>query len=241
MVPALLWSPFVFFPGKFNAPKTRSFATRACHGVAEWEPLTSDGGVRKRVLRPAPRGGIKPDAGAFVSVIYTCKQSNGTVLDDKHAANPFDFQLGDGSVILGLEKGVASMRVGEYAELSITPRWAHGLINLDKRVPGDAPLHFDIELINSREGSLENDPDDFDIHMYRSSLEGRPAAEGRTSEYTWSETSEEVTLWLKLQDNERAKDISVEFGRQTLSVRVGEIPYIHGELRGEPSQMTAIG
>jgi len=169
-----------------------------------------------------------------VNVRYTCQHPNGTMLDAKYATSPLEFQLGCGDIVAGLEKGVASMRVGERAELSCTPRWVHGLTTVDKRVPLDAPLHYNVELISCREGPPLEDNEDFDIHTYKSSLQGQMAAQGRTHDYTWSEGGEEVTLRLPLQGQERAKDISCVFGRNTLSITVGSgsPPRVQGELRG---------
>ena len=50
---------------------TRRAAVRGCAVEAEEVQVTSDGGVRKRVLRAAPAGALAPKWGAMVRVSYT--------------------------------------------------------------------------------------------------------------------------------------------------------------------------
>lgn len=220
----------------------RTCSARAYHvgsavasGEDAGQPLTSDGGVRKWLLHEAAPEATLPGAGATVRVLYTCAHPNGTLLDCKHEVEPLEFQLGAGEVIDGLQRGVSTMRVGERAVLSCEPRWVHGTTVLDPRIPTDVALRYEVELLAWEEGpARDEDNEEFDVHTYRSSLQGKAAAAGRTARYSWSESGEEVTLWLPLADGVQSNDIRCEFGRHRLSVWVGAEakPRVNGELKG---------
>lgn len=152
-------------PLRPSTPQRCGSAARCCaaapYGRAEpEEPLTSDGGVRKQVLAPAPEGAASPERGSLVSVRYTGGYANGTVLDGKHADEPLDFQLGGGTMADGLERGVGSMRVGERARVSCSQRWAAGVEGLERLFHEGESLVYDVELVASRPGPPLDDDDD---------------------------------------------------------------------------------
>ena len=108
---ALVCGPALGAPPR-PATSARRAAVRGCAVEAEEVLITSDGGVRKRVLRAAPAGALAPKWGAMVRVSYTATFDNGTVFERHGPDNPFEFQLNTGQVIDGLARGVAAMRVG---------------------------------------------------------------------------------------------------------------------------------
>lgn len=217
----------------------------AC-AVADGELLlTEDGGVRKRILRPGPDDSSTPDWGALVHVAYTGTLLNGTVFEEKTADAPFSFQLNTGAVVDGLERGVETMRVGERAQLTCAADWAHGSLGVPGHIPKDSTLCYDIELLDweeqdevcacmkpaafgptvsprMRPRSTQVENDDFDMHVYKRSLEGRDAASGRTADYRWSEGGTEVTLWVPLRDGLRAKDVRCTFLTRELQLQIGD-------------------
>lgn len=93
--------------------------------------------------------GRKPVMGNKVSVHYFGYFVDGSSFDNSYQrGKPFDFQLGAGQVIPGLEKGVMKMKVGEKATIVIPSPLAYG----DKGMPQAkiAPyttLVFDVELL----------------------------------------------------------------------------------------------
>jgi FKBP-type peptidyl-prolyl cis-trans isomerase len=83
------------------------------------------------------------------------KQETGGEFDSSREAGPLRFVLGDGSVIRGLEVGVASMSEGERAELRIRADMAYGKNGFRKGgkssgellIPPFATLSFDVHLL----------------------------------------------------------------------------------------------
>jgi peptidylprolyl isomerase len=60
----------------------------------------------------------------------------------------FKFQLGMGRVIRGWDAGFASMRRGEKAFLTCTPEFAYGAPGSPPKIPANATLRFEVELID---------------------------------------------------------------------------------------------
>lgn len=62
-----------------------------------------------------------------MTVHYTGKLLNGTKFDSSEARNdPFEFNVGIGSVIKGWDQGVPTMCIGERCELVIHPSFGYG-------------------------------------------------------------------------------------------------------------------
>ena len=228
---ALVCGPALGAPPRPATSAPRA-AVRGCAVEAEEVLVTSDGGVRKRVLRAAPAGALAPKWGAMVRVSYTATFDNGTVFERHGPDNPFEFQLNTGQVIDGLARGVAAMRVGERAALTCAPEWAHGSLGLPPHIPGDETLRYTLELEASYEGpQVENE--DFDMHVYRNALEGKDSGMGFTPGYRWAEGGEEVTLWIPLPAGRGARDVKVVFSSRELQVTIGdEGAAAGGELKG---------
>ena len=99
-------------------------------------------------------------------------------------------------------------------------------------MPPDSAVCYDIELVDWREGpEVEND--DFNMHVYKEAIRGRPAGTGRTADYRWSEGGEEVTLWVPLPDGCTSKDVRCTFASRELTLEIGEDgPRVGGKLKG---------
>ena len=188
---ALICGPALGAPPRPLTTNRRCGAARGCAVEVEEVLVTSDGGVRKRVLQAAPAGALPPAWGAMVRVSYTAAFDNGTIFERHGSDDSFEFQLNTGQVIDGLARGVASMRVGERAALTCSPEWGHGSLGLPPHIPGDETLRYSLELVSTSKGPpVEND--DFDMHVYRNALEGKDSGQGATAGYRWSEGGEEV-------------------------------------------------
>lgn len=97
--------------------------------------------------------GTKPIPGKTVVVNYTGKLMNGTVFDSNvdpkfNHVQPFEFPLGRGRVIRGWDEGIGYLRVGEKATLYIPSYMAYGANPPTAKIPPNATLIFDVELVD---------------------------------------------------------------------------------------------
>jgi FKBP-type peptidyl-prolyl cis-trans isomerase len=60
--------------------------------------------------------------------------------------NPFEFSIGSGEVIAGMDAGVNGMKVGGARKVVIPPKYGYGM-QLNKKIPPDSILVFDIKLV----------------------------------------------------------------------------------------------
>lgn len=68
----------------------------------------------------------KAKNGDNVKVEYTGRLTDGTVFDSNVGKQPLDFEIGQGKLIPGFEKGVVGMAVGEEKIVEIPPDQAYG-------------------------------------------------------------------------------------------------------------------
>jgi FKBP-type peptidyl-prolyl cis-trans isomerase len=93
--------------------------------------------------------GPSPKHGNTVTVHYTGWLADGTKFDSSvDRDEPFAFVLGTGQVIQGWDQGVAKMRVGEKARLTIPPDLAYGEAGYPGAIPPNATLIFEVELLS---------------------------------------------------------------------------------------------
>jgi FK506-binding protein 4/5 len=112
------------------------------------EDITNDGGVLKEIIKEGT-GWERPEKGSEVQVHYVGTLLDGTKFDSSRDRNePFVFKLGEGQVIKGWDKGVKTMKKGEIAKFTIKPEYAYGKAGSPPKIPPDATLVFEIELIS---------------------------------------------------------------------------------------------
>ena len=88
-------------------------------------------------------------SGKTVGVHYTGWLTDGTKFDSSVDRNdPFSFVLGTGQVIQGWDEGVAQMKVGDKARLTIPPEKAYGKDGYPGAIPPNATLVFEVELLS---------------------------------------------------------------------------------------------
>ncbi|MGI8747156.1 MAG: FKBP-type peptidyl-prolyl cis-trans isomerase [Deinococcus sp.] len=95
--------------------------------------------------------GPQAQKGQTVSVHYTGTLEDGQKFDSSHdRGQPIEFVLGSGQVIRGWDEGIASLRVGDRATLTIPAELGYGARGIPGVIPGGATLLFDVELVGVR-------------------------------------------------------------------------------------------
>ncbi|OLV17535.1 MULTISPECIES: FKBP-type peptidyl-prolyl cis-trans isomerase [Deinococcus] len=95
--------------------------------------------------------GIPAQTGKMVRVHYTGMLENGQKFDSsRDRGEPIEFPLGVGYVIPGWDQGIAQLRVGDKAKLTIPASLGYGEAGVPGVIPGGATLIFDVELVDVR-------------------------------------------------------------------------------------------
>ncbi|KAL7578212.1 hypothetical protein ACA910_012638 [Epithemia clementina (nom. ined.)] len=120
--------------------------------TADWIDVSvaQDGGVKKKILQAAPDGAEgPPPSGYEVTAHYTGRlASDGSKFDSSvDRGQAFKFTIGQGQVIKGWDEGFGSMKVGEKALLEIQPSYGYGESGSPPKIPGNAVLQFEVELL----------------------------------------------------------------------------------------------
>ena len=97
-----------------------------------------------------PGKGREAKTGDTVHVQYTGTLMNGTKFDSSydHGGEPFKFTLGKGEVIKGWDQGVVGMKVGGKRKLTIPPELGYGANGSPPKIPPNAGLVFEVELVS---------------------------------------------------------------------------------------------
>ncbi len=90
--------------------------------------------------------GAMPKPGQTVAVHYVA-MNGPTRIEGSPGGQPFEFQLGKGQALKGLEEGVSTMKVGGKRTLIVPPELGYGIAGVPGRVPPNATLTFEVELV----------------------------------------------------------------------------------------------
>ena len=69
------------------------------------------------------------------------------VFDSSDGKPPYQFLMGQGQVISGLERALLQLVEGDRVELSLDANWGYGEAGIDGIVPGNAHLNYSMELL----------------------------------------------------------------------------------------------
>jgi FKBP-type peptidyl-prolyl cis-trans isomerase len=113
-------------------------------------PVVLPGGTRATDVKLGT--GAEAVPGSYVSVHYTgwlySDGMKGKKFDSSlDRGQPFEFPLGNASVIQGWDEGVAGMKVGGKRTLIIPPEAGYGQRGAGADIPPGATLIFEIELL----------------------------------------------------------------------------------------------
>lgn len=93
--------------------------------------------------------GASPQAGDYVSVHYVGTLTDGTEFDNsRKRGEPIEFPIGEGRVIQGWDQGIAQLKVGGKATLTIPPELGYGDRGAGNVIPPNATLVFEVELVD---------------------------------------------------------------------------------------------
>ena len=95
--------------------------------------------------------GRTPIKGQRIVIHYTGYLESGKKFDSSYEIDkPFEFILGSGQVIKGLDEGVMTMKPGGKRKLIIPPDLAYGSKGQKNVIPPNATLIFEVELLSIR-------------------------------------------------------------------------------------------
>jgi len=130
-------------------------ATTPASGPLATEPkITPPKGPAPATLQTKeliPGTGKEAKAGETVTVNYVGVLYKGGKEFDASwkRKEPFQFKLGQGSVIKGWDQGVAGMKVGGRRELIIPSELAYGKAGSPPAIPANSPLIFVVDLLGT--------------------------------------------------------------------------------------------
>ncbi|QCX38540.1 peptidylprolyl isomerase [Aureibaculum algae] len=107
----------------------------------------TDSGLRYKITEKG--NGKNATKGAKVSVHYRGQLLDGTVFDSSfERKEPIEFAIGVGQVIAGWDEGIQLLQVGDKARMVIPSELAYGSRGAGGVIPPNAPLIFDVELVD---------------------------------------------------------------------------------------------
>src|SRR6516225_7600794 len=67
--------------------------------------------------------------GSVVSLQYTLAGEDGTIIESNKGKEPLKYTQGSHQIVLGLEKGLAGMKVGDEKRVKVTPEEGYGQVD----------------------------------------------------------------------------------------------------------------
>jgi FKBP-type peptidyl-prolyl cis-trans isomerase len=127
---------------KTEAPKPK-VDVKPVPSTSPGEIKTTDGGVKYETLKPGTGPELKP--GQKAAIHYEGKLENGEVFDSSRGKTPYPF--GQSPAIKGWEEAIPGMKLGEIRKLTIPPALAYGERGYPPKIPPNATLIFEVELV----------------------------------------------------------------------------------------------
>jgi FKBP-type peptidyl-prolyl isomerase-like protein len=130
----------------FRGGGTSTSAPAVTGAPAMTEAVTTPSGLQ--YVDEVEGTGASPKLGQNVTVHYTGTLLDGTKFDSSvDKGQPYKFRLGVQPVIKGWEEGLMTMKVGGKRRLIIPPNIGYGAEGNPPRIPPNATLLFEIELL----------------------------------------------------------------------------------------------
>ena len=132
------------FLGSDETKKNEGVGTDAPTSVTDYQKTAS--GLEYCDLKVGE--GETPSKGNQVTVHYTGWLTSSKLFDSSVIKNkPFTFEIGRRRVIKGWDEGVLSMKVGGVRQLKVPPALGYGASGHPPRIPKNATLIFEVELL----------------------------------------------------------------------------------------------
>ncbi len=77
---------------------------------------------------------MKITDGKLVTIHYTLKLENGTVVETTTDEEPMSYTHGAGEIVAGMEKGLSGMEVGQSKSFVVEPKEGYGEVTLDSLI-----------------------------------------------------------------------------------------------------------
>jgi FKBP-type peptidyl-prolyl cis-trans isomerase len=115
--------------------------------TAKGETKTTKIGVKYETIKAGTGTEIKPgQSGKF---LYEGRLEDGTVFDSTgEGKQPRIFAIGAGQLTQGWEEAIPGMKAGEIRKLTVPPAAAYGASGRPPKIPPNATLIFEVELID---------------------------------------------------------------------------------------------
>ena len=88
------------------------------------------------------------DIGDMVSIHYNLYNIEDKLIETSYGAEPMQFIYGRGEMVPGIEEALEYMRVGGKATIIVPSTMGFGDVAIDKELPANSTVVFDIELID---------------------------------------------------------------------------------------------
>ncbi|KAF4752689.1 Peptidyl-prolyl cis-trans isomerase [Perkinsus olseni] len=136
-------------------------------------------GVKRRAKTPCDEPAKDGDA---VLVHYTgwLRATADKFDSSRDRKEPFKLSLGQGMVIKGWELGILGMCPGEIRRLTIPSDLGYGEHGSGEKIPGNATLVFDVELISINPEDVEEEDDEDDNDPLFAADDDEEDGEGKT-------------------------------------------------------------
>ena len=114
----------------------------------EYPPVELEGGLIVQDL-VIPDDGPEARHGDYVTIAYSIALAgDGTMVDSSdERGQPFRFQLEEGAVFPGLERGLLGMRLKGRRRILVPSEMGYGSLGAPPRIPPDADLNIKVELM----------------------------------------------------------------------------------------------
>lgn len=112
-------------------------------------PVKLESGVQVQRLRAGFDDGDVARKGHKISIHFVGTVLDGGVFDDSHGRGAFNFWVGEGQVLPGLDEGLLGMTEGELRVITVPPALGYGN-DAKPKIPPRSTLVFEVELLDVR-------------------------------------------------------------------------------------------